>query len=161
MTKQFKDYWWVNQNKTFESEIKGYMWSPKRQKNNARLEFYENMTRVKVGDAVFSYAGSHIKAIGVVESTAVTRSRPKEFGDQWDKDGWFVKVNWLRLKNPFRPKHYIDELRSFLPKKYSPLKDSGDGKELYLAHTGTALGSQLLRITIDNNPELETELRNL
>lgn len=158
---QFKDFWWVNQNKTYDSEIKGYMWSPKRQRNNARLEFYDNMTKVQVGDAVFSYARSHIKAVGVVAATAITKDRPKEFSDEWDKDGWYVKVNWIELKNPFRPKTYIEELRPLLPKKYSPLTDDGDGKELYLAHAGQALGSQLLQIAIDHNPELIVDLEEV
>lgn len=158
--KKFKDFWWVNQNQTYESEIKGYMWSPKRQRNGARLEFYNNMTKVNVGDAVFSYAGSHIKAVGVVEATAITKDRPKEFSEQWDKDGWFVKVNWHILKNPFRPKYYIDELRPLLPQQYSPLTDAGDGKQVYLCHAGIALGSELLRIAVDNNPELLIELED-
>ena len=159
--RKFSDYWWVNQNQTYESEIKGYMWSPKRQRNGSRLEFYENMTKVKVGDAVFSYAGGHIKAIGVVEVRAVTKDRPKEFGDQWDKDGWFVKVNWHVLTNPFRPKYYIEELRASLPKRYSPLTDAGDGKQVYLCHAGHSLGAELLRIALDNNPELLIELQDL
>jgi len=159
--RKFSDYWWVNQNQTYESEIKGYMWSPKRQRNGARLKFYDNMTKVNVGDTVFSYAGSHIKAIGVVEATAVTRDRPKEFGDQWDKDGWFVKVNWHVLKNSFRPKYYIDELRAFLPKQYSPLTEAGDGKQVYLCHVGHSLGAELLRIAVDNDPELLNELDDL
>lgn len=159
--RKFSDFWWVNQNITYESEIKGYMWSPKRQRNGARLEFYENMTKVNVGDAVFSYAASHIKAIGVVEATAVTRDRPKEFSDQWDKNGWYVKVHWHVLKNPFRPRNYIEELRSFLPKRYSPLTEAGDGKQVYLCHAGHSLGSELLRIAVDNNPELEIELEDL
>jgi hypothetical protein len=156
--KKFSDFWWVNQNQTYESEIKGYMWSPKRQRNGNRLEFYDNMTRVQVGDAVFSYAGSHIKAIGVVAARAVTKDRPKEFDDQWDKDGWYVKVDWTVLKNPFRPRHYIDELRPLLPKKYSPLTEDGDGKQVYLCHAGHGLGSALLRIAVDNNPTLTVEL---
>jgi hypothetical protein len=159
--RKFSDYWWVNQNQTYESEIKGYMWSPKRQRNGARLEFYENMTRVNIGDAVFSYAGSHLKAIGVVEARAVTRDRPKEFGEQWDKDGWFVKVNWHVFETAFRPKHYIGELRPLLPRQYSPLTKDGDGKQVYLCHVGHALGSELLRIAVDNNPDLVAELEDL
>ena len=37
-------YWWVNHKKTFKQEISGgYIWSPKKNKNNARNKTYENL----------------------------------------------------------------------------------------------------------------------
>jgi hypothetical protein len=40
-------HWWVNQNQTYEAEISGgYIWSPKRNQNGARNQFYENMREV-------------------------------------------------------------------------------------------------------------------
>lgn len=34
-------YWWVNQNQTYRHEVRGsFMWSPKRNANGARNEFY-------------------------------------------------------------------------------------------------------------------------
>lgn len=157
--KGFREYWWVSHNQTFESEIKGYMWSPKRNRNGARNVFYDNMTEAVVGDAVFSFASSEIKAVGVVDAEAVSRDRPAEFGDHWDVDGWYVGVNWLRLKQPFRPKKFIEVLRPLLPKKYSPLRDTGDGNQgVYLAHLEPALGTELLRICVNLNPNLVIEL---
>ena len=39
-------YWWVNHKKTFKQEISGgYIWSPKKNKNNARNKTYENLER--------------------------------------------------------------------------------------------------------------------
>jgi hypothetical protein len=44
-------YWWVNQAQTHCHEIAGgYPWSPKRNANNARNQFYENMKIVAPGD---------------------------------------------------------------------------------------------------------------
>jgi hypothetical protein len=46
-------YWWVNQAQTHCHEIAGgYPWSPKRNANNARNQFYENMKIVAPGDLV-------------------------------------------------------------------------------------------------------------
>ena len=37
-------YWWVNQNQTYNHEVRGgYVWSPKRKSNGARNPFYEFM----------------------------------------------------------------------------------------------------------------------
>ena len=40
-------YWWVNHKKTLKQEISGgYIWSPKKNKNNARNKTYENLASV-------------------------------------------------------------------------------------------------------------------
>ena len=50
-------YWWVNHNQTFEQERgEGYLWSPKREANGARSQFYENMRIARAGDMVVSFA---------------------------------------------------------------------------------------------------------
>ena len=62
-------YWWVNQNQTYRAEVSGgYLWSPKRNKNGARSQFYENMREVAPGDLVFSFRDTKIKAVGVCRS---------------------------------------------------------------------------------------------
>ena len=60
-------YWWVNQNQTYQFEVHGgYMWSPKTNTNGARNQFYDNMTETNPGDVVFSFKDTYIKAIGVL-----------------------------------------------------------------------------------------------
>jgi putative restriction endonuclease len=157
---KFKEYWWVNQNQTYQSEIKGYMWSPKKKRNGDRNEYYDNMTKATIGDAVFSFAASHIKAIGIIKATAKTRNRPSEFDDQWDLDGWYVGVNWLELEYPFRPKKYIEALRPLLPNKYSPLQTNGNGNQgVYLTRLESALGNKLLEITVELNSDIDSKLK--
>ncbi len=135
------------------------MWSPKRKRNGDRNEFYDNMTKVAIGDAVFSYASSHVKAIGIVTATAVTSDRPREFDDQWDINGWYVRMNWFVFKYPFRPKNYMDVLSHLLPAKYSPMQLNGDGNQgVYLARLGQALGNALLEISFELNSEVAVEL---
>jgi len=64
-------YWWVNQNQTWRDEIRGgYMWSPKRMRNDARNQFYDTMRVVAPGDVVFSYADTRIIAAGVIPNIA-------------------------------------------------------------------------------------------
>jgi hypothetical protein len=123
-------YWWVNQNQTYRAEVRGsFMWSPKRNANGARNQFYENMREVSPGDVVFSFCDTRIKAVGVVTSGAQTGPKP-DFGNaglNWSKEGWFVPVDYCVLNNQIRPKDHAAVLRPFLPAKYSPLQESGDG----------------------------------
>ena len=59
-------FWWVNQNKTYQHEISGgYLWSPKTKANGNINSFYDNMTKVAVGDIVFSFKDTLILAIGI------------------------------------------------------------------------------------------------
>ncbi len=68
-------YWWVNQNQTYRAEVRGsFMWSPKRNANGARSQFYENMREVSPGDVVFSFCDTRIKAVGVVTGGARTKA---------------------------------------------------------------------------------------
>jgi hypothetical protein len=68
-------YWWVNQNQTYQAEVAGgYMWSPKRNNNGARNQFYENMRAVVPGDLVFSYR-SHFRGLQKARSSRGLRRR--------------------------------------------------------------------------------------
>ena len=56
-------YWWVNHKQTYKAELEGgYIWSPKENQNGARNQTYINLTLVRPGDGVVSYAGAEIRA---------------------------------------------------------------------------------------------------
>jgi len=141
-------YWWVNQNQTYRAEVRGsFMWSPKQNANGARNRFYENMRQVSAGDVVFSFCDTRIKAIGLVTGSAQTGPKPNfgSAGSNWSQEGWFVPVDYCVLSQQIRPKEHISILRPFLPAKYSPLQDSGDGlQSVYLAELPNALADALI-----------------
>src|SRR6058998_3914636 len=141
-------YWWVNQNQTYRAEVRGsFMWSPKQNANGARNQFYENMREVSPGDIVFSFCDTRIKALGVVTGGSQTGPKP-DFGNaglNWSKEGWFVPVDYCVLNNQIRPKDHAAILRTFLPAKYSPLQESGDGlQSVYLAELPQGLADALI-----------------
>ena len=141
-------YWWVNQNQTYRAEVRGsFMWSPKQNANGARNQFYENMRQVFPGDLVFSFCDTRIKAIGVVTGTAQTGPKP-DFGNtglNWSKEGWFVPIDYCVLNNQIRPKDHVRILRPFLPGKYSPLQENGDGlQSVYLAELPRPMADALI-----------------
>jgi hypothetical protein len=148
-------FWWVSQNQTYRQETEGgYLWSPKRNRNKVRNPYYEFMREVAPGDVVFSFADTWVKKIGIAQGYCHETPRPPEFGAlgerSWDDVGWSVRVRFFALTNPIRPRDHISLLRPVLPPIYSPLKDSGDGNQMYLASVpdqmahvlGTLVGSE-------------------
>jgi hypothetical protein len=131
------NYWWVNQNQTYRHEVQGgFLWSPKTRKDGGRNQFYDNMSLVKPGDLIFSFADTLIKAIGVATGPAQTADKPDfgNSGENWQNEGWLVPVEFTELEIQSRPKDFISELRPHLAEKYSPLQATGDGNQgVYLA----------------------------
>jgi len=71
--------------------------TPKANANGARIVSYDNLSRCQRGDGMFGYANGRISQIGLVETAAVTAPKPPEFGtagDNWNQEGWLVRVNW-------------------------------------------------------------------
>ena len=140
-------FWWVNQNQTYKSEVPGgFLWSPKTRADGARNQFYENMLEVAVGDVIFSFCDTRIKAIGVAVGRAETSPKPDfgAHGASWSKEGWLVPVEFKELRSQIRPKDNITLIRPHLPTKYSPLQHSGDGlQSVYLAEVPVPMSAVL------------------
>lgn len=144
-------FWWVNHKQTFKSEISGrYIWSPKRKANGGFNQTYENLTLVKPGDTVVSFADGYIKALGVATSVYRDETKPEDFGaagDAWHPEGWLVPVSWVPLAVPFKPKDHISKLVDKLPEKYSPIQDNGNGNQgVYLAAISDDLGNVIVEL---------------
>jgi putative restriction endonuclease len=145
-------FWWVNHKQTYRQETDGgYVWSPKANANGARNVSYDNLTRCKQGDVVFSYAYGRISQIGLVETAAVTAARPPEFGavgEYWGPEGWLVRVNWQPLRKPLVPQTFFELLQPLLPERHSPIStNTGRGNQgVYLASLSEALGQLVLTL---------------
>lgn len=155
-------YWWVNQNQTYKNEVPGgFLWSPKARADGARNQFYENMRDVQVGDVVFSFCDTRIKAVGVARGRAQSSPKP-DFGTAgatWSNEGWLVPVDFAELKTQIRPKDHISLIRPHLPEKYSPLQISGDGlQSVYLANVPQPMAETLIELI---GPEYSSALKHL
>ena len=144
-------FWWVNHKQTFAQEISGgFIWSPKENRNGARNQTYINLTLVKPGDLVLSYASAHIQAIGLATEHHVERAKPSEFGaagEAWSQVGWLVPIDWHKLLVPISPKKYITQIAPLLPAKNSPIRENGNGNQAcYLAAVSRDLGSTVISI---------------
>lgn len=143
-------YWWVNQNQTYATEVRGnFMWSPKANANGARNPFYDFMREVTPGDIVFSFCNTQIKALGVVTGPAQTAPKPDfgAAGANWAQEGWFVPVYYCAIGLPIRPMDHMEILRPFLPVRYSPLQANGHGLQgVYLTTVAEPLAQTLIAL---------------
>ena len=141
-------YWWVNHKQTVRQERDGgYLWSPKANANGAKNQSYDNMTLVRPGDIVISFANARIGAVGIATGRARSEPKPAEFGaagENWSDEGWCVPVEFVELERPLRPKAVAGELAPLLPEKYSPIRADGRGNQgVYLAAVPEAMAAKL------------------
>lgn len=144
-------YWWVNHKQTHEDEIsEGYIWSPKENRNGAKNQTYLNLTLVKPGDIVISYASGLVKAIGVAQGEYQEAQIPEkhwEAVENWRPEGWMVPIAWESLSSSLRPKDFMDVIAPRLPTKNSPLQQNGNGNQsCYLASISIELGELILEL---------------
>jgi predicted restriction endonuclease len=146
-----RQYWWVSQNQTYKHEVPGnFMWSPKTNSRGGRVPSYDFMVDMKVGDIVFSFADTFIKAIGVVTSPAQSSVKP-DFGSagaNWSNDGWLVDVAFQELgMAEFRPREHMGLLSSTLPDLLSPIRPDGSGNQIYLAKISEKMAETLIALS--------------
>lgn len=126
-------FWWVNHSQTVQQEVDGgYIWSPRRERNGSRSQFYDNLLECQPEDYIISFAKQHIRYLGKISGQSVHAPKPIEFGisgENWDETGWLVPVSWVDVKSPFRPKDFIRDIALHLPKKYSPIQANGNGNQ--------------------------------
>jgi len=149
-------YWWVNHSQTFKEELEGqYIWSPKTKSGGYANEGYRNLTLVSTGEVIFSFAKTKIQAIGIIAERYIDADKPEEFGTkggQWDKDGYLVKVNWVKLERPLRIRDNISAIVNHLEPKHSPIRATGDGNQgIYLAKIKEELARKLFELISHEN----------
>ncbi|RYZ24577.1 MAG: HNH endonuclease [Chitinophagaceae bacterium] len=159
-------FWWVNHKQTAKHEIEGgFIWSPTTNKDGSRNQTYINLTRADRFDIVFSFANATIGAIGVVRSPSIPSQRPPEFGktgQQWSRQGWLVAIEWHVLKVPIVPKDHIQQIKDFLPKLNSPIRQNGNGNQgCYLAEIDDDLGNLLVALIRERQFAVDASLDDL
>lgn len=126
-------YWWVSQNQTHRAEWSGgYLWAPKGGKNGAVFTHWSNMSLVRQGDVIFSYANQAIGAVGVAVSDAYDAPQPEEFGAAWQEDGRKADVLYTPIVPAVRLSNFVDDLIPLLPQIHAPLTKAKKGVQGYL-----------------------------
>lgn len=164
LTDRLINYWWVNHKRTHRREIqRGFIWSPKANRDGGRSEAYDSMTKIRAGDVVISYADTKVRAIGIAKGASTEAPIPDDYkneSDYWDAMGWQVPIEWAPLPIPISPKQHLDRIAPLLPVKYSPLRTTGDGNQgRYLSTISEGLGLVILDIAKLQSPASLKSLR--
>lgn len=139
-------YWWVSQNQTFKQERDGgYLWAPKSGSSRAVPIHWSNMTLVRPGDVIFSYARQAIGAIGVASNAAYDAAQPDEFENVWQTEGRKIDVAYRLIDPPVPLETFADDLIPLLPEKYSPITRSKTGVQGYLFAIPAKAGQLIYR----------------
>lgn len=126
-------YWWVSQNQTFKQEREGgYLWAPKSGSTGVIFTHWSNMTLVRPGDIIFSYARQAIGAIGVASNAAYDAAQPDEFANVWQTEGRKIDVTYRIINPPVPLETFVDDLIPLLPERNSPITRRKTGVQGYL-----------------------------
>ncbi|AVC42745.1 HNH endonuclease [Achromobacter xylosoxidans] len=146
-------YWWVSHNQMHQNELDGgYIWCPQTTTDGGKRETWTNVSRVRKGDMIFSYAKTKIQAIGVATANAEEASAPEGY-HSWNDSGWRVNVKWEKLESPISPKEHWATIGALFPAIHSPLRADGSGNLTYLAALSVPLGLRLLELAGTENDD--------
>lgn len=111
--------WWINHSERARAELsRGYVWTPRTDGEHQ----VNDITAVVPGDAIASYAATLVTHVGIVADYAIAAPDPaSKVATLSKRAGWFVPVEWRRLKSAVRPKA-VPELRDLLTGETAPLE---------------------------------------
>lgn len=141
-------FWWVNHKQSWKAETgRGILWAPLATASGREYLPYSNMRLAKAGDIVFSYAGSQIGHVGVVDAGAYPSLKPDYASKTpWANDGLLLPVTFSVLAQPIVPKEHLDAIGPLLAEKYAPIQANGNGNLSYLSSISDSLGELLLQL---------------
>lgn len=134
----------VMQGLTYEEDkAAGGIWSSKLDRGGKTPHSWERVIEVEENDRIFHCVKGKIIAISVALSDG------EKVGDI--EEGFSVRLQYYELEKPLVIKQYFDDLRQYMPVKYAPFKQNGDGNQGYLYPCNEELALKLLHIISDTN----------
>ena len=124
------NFWWVNQGKTHNQEKNGgYLWAPQKSQQGRPLSHHVDLLKANIGDIVFCYSESEIRAIGIVKKNAIKSPKPTEIANHnWQEDGYLLELTYYPLKSTIH-KNVIPI--SWREKEVGPFDKNGNVKQGY------------------------------
>jgi len=121
--------WQVNNNQEAEWETaSGLLFAPTRGPNGEKRVGYDNLKEAKCNDIVYSMAGGYIRARGTVIDPPRVLELGQESGGRTGP-GYELRVDFQRLRLPFRPKEYFDEIKEMMNPDMTQLTVNGDARQ--------------------------------
>lgn len=127
-----RSFWWVSHGSSFSRELDGgYIWCPVVRDEDVQRPTWINVSKVRKGDLVVSYAKGLVRAVGVAITDCFEAPVPEGHGS-WNGTGWQVDIDWVFLDDQLRPMEHMAQLGDLLPARNSPLRPSGEANQFYL-----------------------------
>ena len=145
-------YWWVNQGKTFKSAVKdGYLWAPNPSKGGQ--PHWKNMLQLQVGDVVFCYSETMLRAICTIVAPPAQMMSPYPNDWKHTEPGTVALANFSLLPAPITYKTIVGGPAPISLAGASPSLHRGHKPALgYLYSLPMAVGNQLLQLCNANVP---------
>src|SRR5690625_2963654 len=140
----FVNVWWVNQNRSYETESAGnYLWAPTGDRRGHLVHHYESLTEVRPGDFVLHYANQHVRAVSIVQEKATPAVCPRPDDRRYrGREGRLVRTHYNELPTPVPLADATNV--SLLPMRLRPFDRSGGTNEGYLFQYGEAAFVELV-----------------
>ena len=157
-------YYWVNQGKTYFEEKEGeFLWAPLKDKGSKTPFHWRTMAYLKKDDIVFNYYKGEILGYCIVQNDSYKFLKPTELKNddyEWSQEGLIAEAKYFKFENSIDIKKRIDEFKSNLPQKYSPVSLNGKTPSVnqgYLYKISEKLGERLLEMAnINFNSNFDT-----
>lgn len=88
-----RSFWWVSHGSSFNRELDGgYIWCPVVRDEDVQRPTWINVSKVRKGDLVVSYAKGLVRAVGVAITDCFEAPVPEGHGS-WNGTGWQVDID--------------------------------------------------------------------
>ena len=149
----------VFQGDTFEKECSGgYIWAPISDKTGSHPHHWTRLLDVRKGDIILHNSNGHVHAISVAKDECYDCPQPLELTteDLWESEGRRVDCEYIRINNPIKTSHFVDDILRLCNVKYSPFDRYGSGNLGYLYEINRELARIFVDASVKQNPYLET-----
>ena len=133
-------YWWVYQGSSYDDERRnGYLYASERGKNGFRVQHWENIKDVQVGDIIFHCHANGIYAISRASTDTMRASAPYE--PNGAPDGFLTRTDYHELPQPIGVALIPESVRG---KETGPFNRAGKANEGYLFPVSGAFAQSLI-----------------
>lgn len=152
-------YYWVNQGKTYEEEkAGGYLWAPVENEKGNSFFHWSNMSKLDINDIVFNYYKGNILGYCIITSKTYNAPIPTEFSQnvEWLNNGYMTDAEYHSFYSPINIKSKFEQIKDYLPEKYSPLNNTKKANQGYLYKIDKILAKKLFSIANINIEAIST-----
>lgn len=156
----------VSQGANYEIEKEGgFIWAPQKTKNDGAPMFYwETLKEINAGDILLHTLQGNVVAVSEVMAQLTedgwqghsTAPMPENFTSRQEGDGWFVKCEYVELKEWLPLGVLRDIILKYKSDKHSAFDKNGDINPGYCYILETEIANAIIEEIFHQQPDLNT-----